>query len=550
MIPDSLELTSLSATNAVTTIGKHAVGATVIWNPDTLNSFRYQPSATFILNNKQITNTGSSYNDTIPLLSRSDGKEYDAGHDNSFSHDFFWHRKLSNEGESINISHSLTVNNEADEDQTINDLTSFTKELNSTLFDRQAVTRSNSNMIVLSVNYNYPFNKQLSAEITGITNYSSSFYSLLTYDKNPATGQYDLFSESQSNLLNRSINTESLSPLLVYQIKDRYQLSIGVVSQRQDIQDHFLTGDGSNHRYLNFLPTVVVEIPNTRINFGEQITQPGITQLQPDTIEYSQLYKVTGNPSLQPRDSHYLSCMYGKYDENSQSFLNIFESVSLSQRDVVQDYTISTNGNTALTYVNRNGGLSATSTIDYSKSFKKISSWQNSIHVDLETSFTRMAFILNGNDGIQSTSNFGLSGSADFNYNDILNLSGQYGFSKSATVYKRVQYAPVTTYVQNFIPNIDLNWPKRVSFDASCTINYNPQVPQGFKQETNILNAAISIQIQKHDRGQLKLSAYDLLNQNVSVYRTAANNAIITNEQQLLNRYFLLTYLYKFGVNR
>jgi len=117
-------------------------------------------------------------------------------------------------------------------------------------------------------------------------------------------------------------------------------------------------------------------------------------------------------------------------------------------------------------------------------------------------------------------------------------------------VYKRVQYAPVTTYVQNFIPNIDLNWPKRVSFDASCTINYNPQVPQGFKQETNILNAAISIQIQKHDRGQLKLSAYDLLNQNVSVYRTAANNAIITNEQQLLNRYFLLTYLYKFGVNR
>jgi hypothetical protein len=39
---------------------------------------------------------------------------------------------------------------------------------------------------------------------------------------------------------------------------------------------------------------------------------------------------------------------------------------------------------------------------------------------------------------------------------------------------------------------------------------------------------------------------YDLFDQNITVYRYAANNAITTGEQQVLKRYFLINYQYKF----
>jgi hypothetical protein len=49
----------------------------------------------------------------------------------------------------------------------------------------------------------------------------------------------------------------------------------------------------------------------------------------------------------------------------------------------------------------------------------------------------------------------------------------------------------------------------------------------------------------KKDRGQFKLSVYDLFDQNVSIYRYAGANSITTSEQQILKRYFMLTFQYK-----
>jgi hypothetical protein len=58
----------------------------------------------------------------------------------------------------------------------------------------------------------------------------------------------------------------------------------------------------------------------------------------------------------------------------------------------------------------------------------------------------------------------------------------------------------------------------------------------------------LSLITQKKDRGQLKLSVYDLLNQNISVNRYGNLNATITNEQQILRRYVMLNYQYKFSI--
>jgi hypothetical protein len=52
----------------------------------------------------------------------------------------------------------------------------------------------------------------------------------------------------------------------------------------------------------------------------------------------------------------------------------------------------------------------------------------------------------------------------------------------------------------------------------------------------------------KKDRGQLKLSVYDLLDENISVSRYAYNNAVTISQQEVLKRYLLLTYQYKLNI--
>ncbi len=57
-------------------------------------------------------------------------------------------------------------------------------------------------------------------------------------------------------------------------------------------------------------------------------------------------------------------------------------------------------------------------------------------------------------------------------------------------------------------------------------------------------NAGVNFLFLKEDRGQFKLSVFDLLNQNISVSRTTRENYIQDNQTTILRRYFMLTFTY------
>ncbi len=50
--------------------------------------------------------------------------------------------------------------------------------------------------------------------------------------------------------------------------------------------------------------------------------------------------------------------------------------------------------------------------------------------------------------------------------------------------------------------------------------------------------------LQDDDKGQLKLSVYDLLNRNNNLYRYATQNYILDQQTNVLNRYALLSFTY------
>jgi len=78
----------------------------------------------------------------------------------------------------------------------------------------------------------------------------------------------------------------------------------------------------------------------------------------------------------------------------------------------------------------------------------------------------------------------------------------------------------------------------------SLEYRYNSNTAPGLQKNFYRINAAVTYLFLKNDRAQLKFSIFDLLNQNISNYRTIRENIVEDYQTTVLNRYGLVTLTY------
>jgi len=76
------------------------------------------------------------------------------------------------------------------------------------------------------------------------------------------------------------------------------------------------------------------------------------------------------------------------------------------------------------------------------------------------------------------------------------------------------------------------------------TYSYNSGLASGYNASVPLWNASFAKELFNKKQGELKIGVYDLLNQNVSVSRNVTNNYIQDVQNNVLKRYFLLTFTY------
>jgi len=154
---------------------------------------------------------------------------------------------------------------------------------------------------------------------------------------------------------------------------------------------------------------------------------------------------------------------------------------------------------------------------------------------------------VNSQEGYQNTLSFSANQQVYANYNNKFEITPSYTVSPSITTYQNVSYSQINYITQRLDVPVVLRWPKRFSIETEYTYTYNPLVAPGFQRSINLLNIALARQIQKKDRGELRISCYDLFDQNVSTYRYPSGNSVTDVESQIVKRYFLFTYSYRFN---
>lgn len=548
-LPDT-RLVSFSQNSNTNTNNKHAFGGLVEWVPDTINRIRYEPKLNFGGDNNLNSNFGNSSNTAFPKLREN---SYDATYKSSnidFSHNFNYYRRLKKKGESLNITHSIQLSNNEGDRFSLNNIVSYTADVKSERQDRYEDSWRKSTSVDLSLTYNYPLlSDKLILEMNAYSRYSSNKDQLSLSEKNPLTGTYDFLQVNLSNDLQRNIFTQNIRPQLLYKISKKYSVRLGVKAELMDVKNVFNYGyDDIDQKFNNFFPSVRIDGPSMSFSYDERLDLPSISQMQPIVRVYNSLYKTTGNPDLQPSRVRNFNFNLYKYNYSKQINFNVYSGLNFSNNVVIQQTILSSAGANTTTYVNRNGNANGYMGINFGKQFKKSQKWQIGLNTNVNLNLNRRPFILNTDEGFENSFYTTLGENISFNYNELLNINARYNFTKQMTRYKDVNFNNVNTYSHTIGSDFSLRWPKKIILDANYSYNYNPQIAEGFPRSSHLLNLAISLQMLKKDRGQLKISVYDLFDQNISVSRYAYNNAVNISDREILKRYFLVTYQYKLNI--
>jgi hypothetical protein len=368
-----------------------------------------------------------------------------------------------------------------------------------------------------------------------------------TYDYNKGSGKHDLPNLLLTNYYENSYTTSTAGFRLRTQRK-RYNYAVGLTWQNAALEGTMIGIKDSviSKSFYNLLPNARAQYNFTRfktlqIDYRASTLQPTVTQLQPVPDNTNPLNIKTGNPNLKQEYTHRINAHYNGVNPFRGKNFFLFSSYSFTNNKIVNYDVIDSFGRKITTPVNVNG----------------VYNLSNDISLGWPLRF--MKSTLNFNTGL------GYSKSVQFintQRNDIRNLSidpnieifrnfrNKLELSLSGGItWNKAKYSLQSSLDNNYLTQdygIDIGWqlPARFYFSTDFRYSITSKRSEGYNQNIPLWNASVSKLFLKYNRGELKLRAYDLLDENLSVIRYTNSNYIEDQSNKVLRRYFLLSFTY------
>ena len=370
--------------------------------------------------------------------------------------------------------------------------------------------------------------------------------------------KYSQFDSLLSNKFDNRITTNNGGLTYRYTPNKDEQLSLGVSYQNSRLQSDrvFPAPTKVDQSFSNFLPNFMWRkklsaVSNIRVFYRASTSFPTVTQLQ-DVVNITNPLRVSiGNPLLKQSYTQFVAGRYSYTNtKTSQSFFaNLFLQTAgnyisnatfiPSADSTIQNGILLQKGSQLTKPVNLNGYNSIRTFFTYSMPLKFIKSNMN---LNTGYSYSRLPGLANNrklvtnnnvyNAGIALGSN--ISQYVDFNLSYSANFNQTSGSGTSNTKYV------------NRVAGLTMNLLDKKGYFVQSDVSYqaNSGLSAGFNRKYGLWNAAVGKKFLKNQAGELKLSVFDLLKQNQSIVRTVTTSYIEDAQNQVLQRYFLLTFTY------
>lgn len=522
-------------------------------------SFKYTPSIS-----KQHNSSNSSFadNNTVTYLPNGDTTNSTNTKSNSvtdamnINNTLLLRKKFTKKGRTISSTLTQGYN------QSTSNSSQFTEQLfynakvitKDSILDLQNKRVGNTQTYSANVVYTEPLGKTSLLEFNGYINKSIGESSKKVYEKNKASGVYDVLNTRLTNEFNSDYTY--FGGGMNYRLnKKKVVFSTGLSLQNARLNGENISAKTKlNQDFKDILPSATFRYnfsttKNLSLDYRTSTQQPSIAQLQPVLDQSNINNQSIGNPDLKRSYAHNMN-------------LRFFSAKILKQRNFFALLNASTTNNSIVNYdsvlpsrvilsrpVNVNGAYRIFGTINYGFSIRKLNSRFNfGINGGFNNGISYANGLLNNivtkSAGPSFTYNFQLDEKID------IDLSARYSFSNTSNAINsglntnyltRVYGADITNYL-----------PFEMLFNQSLNYTINSGRAAGFNTSIPIWNASLSKFFLKNKRAELKLSAFDILNKNVGISRNVSQNQIVDQQYNVINQYFLATFTYslqKSGLN-
>ena len=277
---------------------------------------------------------------------------------------------------------------------------------------------------------------------------------------------------------------------------------------------------------------------------------PSVRQLQPVAIQTNPLNITVGNPELEASVVHNFNLSYRNYDYKTNSGYGFYSNYRYNQDQVVPVTTTDEDLVRTTTYTNLSGGQSAYISFYINRSLKKSKNQNDredySIGGDLNFNYSKNLGFTNGQ-SFRSES-YSFSPSIDFNYEieDLINVEPDFGITHNITKYNLQQNRDEEFTNLNFGLEATTYWPKNVVFGNDINYTKLGNVSSDFDSDFWLWNVSLGYTF-ADEKAIVKFTVYDLLDQNINTRRTTGDDFIQDTNQLILERYFMLSFTYKFS---
>ncbi|MFV0540644.1 MAG: TonB-dependent receptor domain-containing protein [Aestuariibaculum sp.] len=415
---------------------------------------------------------------------------------------------------------------------------------------------SNTNNSSNSVNVYGSFRKNISSRFSVIPEYnvtvSTDNNERYIYDYNEDTGTYDNFN-SQISADSRYINTTIAPELrLRYEVKDwRFELGGTYTSTYRKFDDNILNERDFKNEFEYFTYSGRIRYrdekgyKNISLNYRQNVNLPSMSQLQP-VADVSNITNIrTGNPNLKPEVNHSLRFEYQRNLAYNNINLNANAGATFL-KDKITNATLTDDDLVRYTtYDNIDGDYSFSGNVGISKSIYNKKNNFN-INLNLNGDYRNIRSIQNAEMFTTKTGTLSPSVSLGYSYNEILTLNASYSYSLTNSEYNTNMFNDNDFFVQNLRFDSSLYFLKNLFLSNKLSYRYNSRVGDAFDGAAVLWNAGLGVQLW-NEKATLSVIGYDILDQNNGFTRSVTESAIRDVENNILEQYFMVTFVYKFG---
>lgn len=329
--------------------------------------------------------------------------------------------------------------------------------------------------------------------------------------------------------------------------RPKFNLTTGAALQHSQLDGEVLGLENPIRRnFTRVLPSAFFNYDlrtsrHINVEYNTSLREPSLEQLQPLVDNSDPLNVYAGNPDLRPEYAHNLGASFMNFDQFTMSSFFVSLNGTYTRDRITNSATIDSLFRRSIRPVNVENDFALNANASYNTPIRPLK-------INFSTRFnnTYNRGILFVND-VENTTNR-LLNSLEVSFDNRRKVWTDWTIGTEVS-QNSTQYSVSTSLNQSFVNQRyfgeitvfpDKKWAIGTGID--CTI-YSKEV-FGEARAIPLWRASVTRYVLKNNKGQIKLAAFDLLNQNIGISRSSQFNYIEEERVRNLARYFMLSFSY------